>query len=82
MLLENPITYAIAIPVTSNNSDKGNIKITRTQKVIIFAITTCLLFSLAELFGINGVAFAYIIGFSSNTVYLVIKYFQIRNKNH
>ena len=45
MLLENPITYAIAIPVTSNNSDKGNIEITRTQKVITFPTKINLVFS-------------------------------------
>ena len=45
MLLENPITYANAIPLIPNNSAKENIEITRTLKVITFPITTYLLFS-------------------------------------
>ena len=48
VLLENAITYAIATPVISNNSDKGNNETTRTPKVIIFPITTYLLFSLPK----------------------------------
>ena len=45
MLLENPITYANATPLTPNNSAKENIEIRITLKVITFPITTYLLFS-------------------------------------
>jgi len=76
------IPRTISILLVSSFLGQENSKYVVIGNVITFSVLVISIFSLAELFGINGVAFAYIIGFSSNTVYLVIKYFQIRNKNH
>ena len=76
------IPRTISILLSSSFLGQENSKYVVIGNVITFSVLVISIFSLAELFGINGVAFAYVIGFSSNTVYLVIKYFQIRNKNH
>ena len=76
------IPRTISILLVSSFLGQENSKYVVIGNIITFSVLVISIFSLAELFGINGVAFAYIIGFSSNTVYLVIKYFQIRNKNH
>ena len=76
------IPRTISILLASSFLGQENSKYVVIGNVITFSVLVISIFSLAELFGINGVAFAYVIGFSSNTVYLVIKYFQIRNKNH
>jgi len=76
------IPRTISILLASSFLGQENSKYVVIGNVITFSVLVISIFSLAELFGINGVAFAYVIGFSSNTVYLLIKYFQIRNKNH
>ena len=76
------IPRTISILISSSFLGQENSKYVVIGNVITFSVLVISIFSLADLFGINGVAFAYVIGFSSNTVYLVIKYFQIRNKNH
>ena len=50
--------------------------------VITFCVLVISILLLVELFGITGVAMAYVIAFSSSAVYIVTKYFQLRNKNH
>ena len=83
-----PILSLVVIPrtiyvmITSSFLGQENSKYVVIGNVITFSVLVISIFSLAELFGINGIAFAYVIGFSSNTVYLLIKYFQLRNKNH
>ena len=76
------IPRTISILLASSFLGQENSKYVVIGNVITFSVLVISIFSLADLFGINGVAFAYVIGFSSNTVYLLIKYFQIRNKNH
>jgi hypothetical protein len=50
--------------------------------VITFCVLVISIFPLSELFEVTGIAIAYVIGFSSSAVYLIIKYFQLENKNH
>ena len=76
------IPRTISILLASSFLGQENSKYVVIGNVITFSVLVISIFSLAELFGINGVAIAYVIGFSSNTVYLVIKYFQLRNKNN
>ena len=76
------IPRTISILIASSFLGQENSKYVVIGNVITFSVLVISIFSLAELFGINGIAFAYVIGFSSNTVYLLIKYFQLRNKNH
>ena len=76
------IPRTISIMITSSFLGQENSKYVVIGNVITFSVIVISIFSLAELYGVDGVAFAYVIGFSSNTVYLLIKYFQIRNKNH
>ena len=76
------IPRTISILLASSFLGQENSKYVVIGNVITFSVLVISIFSLVELFGINGIAFAYVIGFSSNTVYLLIKYFQIRNKNH
>ena len=76
------IPRTISILLVSSFLGQENSKYVAIGNVITFSVLVISIFSLAELFGINGIAFAYVIGFSSNTVYLLIKYFQLRNKNH
>ena len=76
------IPRTISILLTSNFLGQENSKYVPIGNAITFGVLIITIFPLVELFGITGVAIAYVIGFSSNTVFMVIKYFQLRNKSN
>ena len=83
-----PILSLVVIPKTvstmimSNFLGKENSKHVVIANIITFCVLVILIFPLSELFEVTGIAIAYVIGFSSSAVYLIIKYFQLKNKNH
>ena len=83
-----PILSLVVIPKTvstmimSNFLGQENSKYVVIANIITFCVLVISIFPLAELFEVTGIAIAYVIGFSSSTVYLIIKYFQLRNKNN
>ena len=76
------IPRTISILLTSNFLGQENSKYVPIGNAITFGVLIITIFPLIELFGITGAAIAYVIGFSSNTVFMVIKYFQLRNKSN
>ena len=82
-----PILSLVVIPrtiyvmITSSFLGQENSKYVVIGNIITFGVLVTSIFPLAELFEITGVAIAYVIGFSSNTAYMGIKYLQLRNKN-
>jgi len=76
------IPRTISILLTSNFLGQENSKYVPIGNAITFGVLIITIFPLVELFGITGAAIAYVIGFSSNTVFMVIKYFQLRNKSN
>jgi len=83
-----PILSLVVIPKTvstmimSNFLGQENSKYVVIANIITFCVLVILIFPLSELFEVTGIAIAYVIGFSSSAVYLIIKYFQLKNKNH
>ena len=83
-----PILSLVVIPKTvstmimSNFLGKENSKYVVIANIITFCVLVISIFPLSELFEVTGIAIAYVIGFSSSAVYLIIKYFQLKNKNH
>ena len=83
-----PILSLVVIPRTistmimSNFLGQENSKYVVIANIITFCVLVISIFPLSELFEVTGIAIAYVIGFSSSTVYLIIKYFQLKNKNH
>ena len=83
-----PILSLVVIPRTvstmimSNFLGKENSKHVVIANIITFCVLVISIFPLSELFEVTGIAIAYVIGFSSSAVYLIIKYFQLENKNH
>ena len=75
------IPRTISIMIVSSFLGQENSKYVVIGNIITFGVLVTSIFPLAELFEITGVAIAYVIGFSSNTVYMGIKYLQLRNKN-
>ena len=75
------IPRTISIMIMSSFLGQENSKYVVIGNIITFGVLVTSIFPLAELFEITGVAIAYVIGFSSNTVYMGIKYLQLRNKN-
>ena len=75
------IPRTISVMITSSFLGKENSKYVVIGNIITFSVLVISIFPLAELFEITGVAIAYVIGFSSNTAYMGIKYLQLRNKN-
>jgi len=83
-----PILSLVVIPKTvstmimSNFLGQENSKYVVIANIITFCVLVISIFPLSELFEVTGIAIAYVIGFSSSAVYLIIKYFQLKNKNH
>ena len=83
-----PILSLVVIPRTistmimSSFLGQENSKYVVIANIITFCVLVISIFPLSELFEVTGIAIAYVIGFSSSTVYLIIKYFQLKNKNH
>ena len=83
-----PILSLVVIPRTvstmimSNFLGKENSKHVVIANIITFCVLVISIFPLSELFEVTGIAIAYVIGFSSSAVYLIIKYLQLKNKNH
>jgi len=83
-----PILSLVVVPRTivtligSSFLGQENSKYVVIGNVITFCVLVISILLLVELFGITGVAMAYVIAFSSSAVYIVTKYFQLRNKNH
>ena len=83
-----PILSLVVIPKTvstmimSNFLGQENSKYVVIANIITFCVLVISIFPLSELFEVTGIAIAYVIGFSSSAVYLIIKYFQLENKNH
>ena len=75
------IPRTISVLITSSFLGQENSKYVVIGNIITFGVLVTSIFPLAELFEITGVAIAYVIGFSSNTAYMGIKYLQLRNKN-
>ena len=75
------IPRTISIMITSSFLGQENSKYVVIGNIITFGVLVTSIFPLAELFEITGVAIAYVIGFSSSTAYMGIKYLQLRNKN-
>jgi len=75
------IPRTISIMIMSSFLGQENSKYVVIGNIITFGVLVTSIFPLAELFEITGVAIAYVIGFSSNTAYMGIKYLQLRNKN-
>ena len=71
----------ISIMIVSSFLGQENSKYVVIGNIITFGVLVTSIFPLAELFEITGVAIAYVIGFSSSTAYMGIKYLQLRNKN-
>jgi len=83
-----PILSLVVVPRTivtmigSSFLGQENSKHVVIGNVITFCVLVISILLLVELFGITGVAMAYVIAFSSSAVYIVTKYLQLRNKNH
>ena len=83
-----PILSLVVIPRTistmimSSFLGQENSKYVVIANIITFCVLVISIFPLSELFEVTGIAIAYVIGFSSSAVYLIIKYFQLKNKNH
>ena len=83
-----PILSLVVIPRTistmimSSFLGQENSKHVVIANIITFCVLVISIFPLSELFEVTGIAIAYVIGFSSSTVYLVAKYLQLRNKNN
>ena len=83
-----PILSLVVVPRTivtmigSSFLGQENSKHVVIGNIITFCVLVISILLLVELFGITGVAMAYVIAFSSSAVYIVTKYFQLRNKNH
>ena len=83
-----PILSLVVVPRTivtmigSSFLGQENSKHVVIGNVITFCVLVISILLLVELFGITGVAMAYVIAFSSSAVYILTKYFQLRNKNH
>ena len=75
------IPRTISIMIVSSFLGQENSKYVVIGNIITFGVLVTSIFPLAELFEITGVAIAYVIGFSSSTAYMGIKYLQLRNKN-
>ena len=75
------IPRTISTMIVSSFLGQENSKYVVIGNIITFGVLVTSIFPLAELFEITGVAIAYVIGFSSNTAYMGIKYLQLRNKN-
>jgi O-antigen/teichoic acid export membrane protein len=76
------IPRTISTMIVSSFLGQENSKYVVIGNIITFGVLVTSIFPLAELFEITGVAIAYVIGFSSNTAYMGIKYLQLRNKNN
>ena len=82
-----PILSLVVIPrtistmIVSSFLGQENSKYVVIGNIITFGVIVTSIFPLAELFEITGVAIAYVIGFSSSTAYMGIKYLQLKNKN-
>jgi len=78
-----PILSLVVIPRTvstmimSNFLGKENSKHVVIANIITFCVLVISIFPLSELFEVTGIAIAYVIGFSSSAVYLIIKYLQL-----
>ena len=76
------IPRTISIMIMSSFLGQENSKYVVIANIITFCVLVISIFPLSELFEVIGIAIAYVIGFSSSAVYLIIKYFQLKNKNH
>ena len=76
------IPRTISIMIMSSFLGQEKTKFVLVGNVITFCVLAISIFPLSELFEVTGIAIAYVIGFSSSTVYLVAKYLQLRNKNN
>ena len=76
------IPRTISIMIFSSFLGQEKTKFVLVGNVITFCVLAISIFPLSELFEVTGIAIAYVIGFSSSTVYLVAKYLQLRNKNN
>ena len=72
----------ISMMIFSSFLGQEKTKFVLVGNVITFCVLAISIFPLSELFEVTGIAIAYVIGFSSSTVYLVAKYLQLRNKNN
>ena len=75
------IPRTISIMIFSSFLGQEKTKFVLVGNVITFCVIAISIFPLSELFEVTGIAIAYVVGFSSSTVYLVAKYLQLRNKN-
>ena len=76
------IPRTISIMIFSSFLGREKTKFVLVGNVITFCVLAISIFPLSELFEVTGIAIAYVIGFSSSTVYLVAKYLQLRSKNN
>ena len=76
------IPRTISIMIFSSFLGQEKTKFVLVGNVITFCVLAISIFPLSELFEVTGIAIAYVIGFSSSTVYLVAKYLQLRSKNN
>ena len=76
------IPRTISIMIMSSFLGQEKTKFILVGNVITFCVLAISIFPLSELFEVTGIAIAYVIGFSSSTVYLVAKYLQLRNENN
>ena len=76
------IPRTISIMIFSSFLGREKTKFVLVGNVITFCVLAISIFPLSELFEVTGIAIAYLIGFSSSTVYLVAKYLQLRSKNN
>ena len=76
------IPRTISMMIFSSFLGQEKTKFVLVGNVITFCVLAISIFPLSELFEVAGIAIAYVIGFSSSTVYLVAKYLQLRNKNN
>ena len=76
------IPRTISMMIFSSFLGQEKTKFVLVGNVITFCVLAISIFPLSELFEVTGIAIAYVIGFSSSTVYLVAKYLQLSNKNN
>jgi len=76
------IPRTISIMINSSFLGQEKTKFILVGNVITFCVLAISIFPLSELFEVTGIAIAYLIGFSSSTMYLVTKYLQLRNENN
>ena len=76
------IPRTISMMIFSSFLGQEKTKFVLVGNVITFCVLAISIFPLSELFEVTGIAIAYVIGFSSSTVYLVAKYLQLRSKNN